>query len=178
MESLAISSSKSQNPGPTIGNSNPPSTSGTPRPSRPPSLHRSEIERTFSTSHVATLNHGSLSSSGSLESEKVVQLNNHNVSRSESSCCPNLASNTCTGMQYAEAKQSFTNTEVSECASSVEKSGESGEVSNSFDLGESRKTSLYRGSTGSEVSDESSSSFLSSVMYKPHKANDIRWEAI
>ncbi|KAK8676349.1 hypothetical protein V6N13_034399 [Hibiscus sabdariffa] len=163
MESLAISSSKSQNPGPTIGNSNPPSTSGTPRPSRPPSLHRSEIERTFSTSHVATLNHG---------------LNNHNVSRSESSCCPNLASNTCTGMQYAEAKQSFTNTEVSECASSVEKSGESGEVSNSFDLGESRKTSLYRGSTGSEVSDESSSSFLSSVMYKPHKANDIRWEAI
>ncbi|GMI86889.1 hypothetical protein HRI_002358200 [Hibiscus trionum] len=244
MESLAISSSKNQNPGSTIGNNNPPSTSGTPRPSRPPSPHRSENERAFSTSHVATLNHGvrivrhpngtigyqkhsfkpaddnveheelpnmskqcsdsskeksellgnkvvnkssfkhpiddhkSSSSSGSLESEKAVQLNNHNVSRSESSFCPNLASNTCIGTHYAEAKQSFTNTEVSELASSVEKSGESDEVSNSFDLGESRKTSLYRGSTGSDVSDESSSSFLSSAMYKPHKANDIRWEAI
>ncbi|MBA0666043.1 hypothetical protein Goklo_002500 [Gossypium klotzschianum] len=230
MESLVISSSKS----------NPPSTSGTPRPSRPPSPNRSEKERTVSTSHVATLNHGvrivrhpngsigyqkhsskpadgnvqheelpdtakqcsdsskgksekaenkssfihpiydhkSASSSGSLESEKVVQLNNHTVSRMEPSSCTNPALNMCTGTHYAEAKQSFTNTEVSECASSVEKSGESGEVSNSFDLGESRKTSLYRESTGSDVSDESSSSFLSSTVYKPHKANDIRWEAI
>ncbi|KAH1038652.1 hypothetical protein J1N35_040395 [Gossypium stocksii] len=230
MESLVISSSKS----------NPPSTSGTPRPSRPPSPNRSEKERTVSTSHVATLNHGvrivrhpngsigyqkhssksadgnvqheelpdmakqcsdlskgksekaenkssfkhpiddhrSASSSGSLESEKVVQLNNHTVSRMEPSSCPNPALNICTGTHNAEAKQSFTNTEVSECASSVEKSGESGEVSNSFDLGESRKTSLYRESTGSDVSDESSSSFLSSTVYKPHKANDIRWEAI
>ncbi|KAK8302160.1 hypothetical protein V6Z12_D04G069200 [Gossypium hirsutum] len=230
MESLVISSSKS----------NPPSTSGTPRPSRPPSPNRSEKERTVSTSHVATLNHGvrivrhpngsigyqkhsskpadgnvqheelpdtakqcsdsskgksekaenkssfkhpiydhkSSSSSGSLESEKVVQLNNHTVSRMEPSSCPNPALNMCAGTHYAEAKQSFTNTEVSECANSVEKSGESGEVSNSFDLGESRKTSLYRESTGSDVSDESSSSFLSSTVYKPHKANDIRWEAI
>ncbi|PPS06636.1 hypothetical protein GOBAR_AA14007 [Gossypium barbadense] len=230
MESLVISSSKS----------NPPSTSGNPRPSRPPSPNRSENEKTISTSHVATLNHGvrivrhpngsigyqkhsskpadgnvqheelpdaakqcfdsskgksekaenkssfkhpiddhkSASSSGSLESEKVVQLNNHTVSRMEPSSCPNPALNMCTGTHYAEAKPSFTNTEVSEYASSVEKSGESGEVSNSFDLGESRKTSIYRESTSSDVSDESSSSFLSSTVYKPHKANDIRWEAI
>lgn len=69
---------------------------------------------------------------------------------------------------YTEAKESFTNTEVSESLSGVEKS----------DVVESRKTSIYRGSTGSDVSDESSSSSLSSAIYKPHKANDIRWEAI
>ncbi|XAR51911.1 Non-specific serine/threonine protein kinase [Bertholletia excelsa] len=80
--------------------------------------------------------------------------------------------------QYTEAKQSFTNTEASECTSSAEKSGESREVSNSNDLVESRKTSIYRGSTGSDLSDESSSSSLSTTVYKPHKANDIRWEAI
>nr|GMC67212.1 protein kinase PVPK-1-like [Ipomoea batatas] len=40
------------------------------------------------------------------------------------------------------------------------------------------KTSVYRASTGSDVSDESSSSSLSSAVSKPHKANDTRWEAI
>lgn len=79
---------------------------------------------------------------------------------------------------YSEAKESFTNTEVSECTSSVEKSGESGEMKNSCDFNESRKTSICRGSTGSDVSDESSTSSLSHAMYKPHMANDIRWEAI
>lgn len=75
--------------------------------------------------------------------------------------------------QFTTHKESFTNTEVSE-----EKSLESGEVSNSCDYVESRKTSIYRGSTGSDVSDESSSSSFSSAVYKPHKANDSRWEAI
>jgi len=75
---------------------------------------------------------------------------------------------------FLEAKESFTNTGITECVS-VDKSVESGEVTNS---GESRKTSICRGSTGSDVSDESSISSLSSSMYKPHKANDVRWEAI
>ncbi|KAK4768553.1 hypothetical protein SAY87_003694 [Trapa incisa] len=66
-----------------------------------------------------------------------------------------------------ETKESFTNTEVSHSLSNVEKS----------DVVESRKTSIYRGSTGSDLSDESNSS-LSSLFYKPHKANDIRWEVI
>ncbi|OIV90326.1 hypothetical protein TanjilG_14724 [Lupinus angustifolius] len=80
---------------------------------------------------------------------------------------------------YLEAKESFTNTEVSEWASSVDKScDESGEVKNYRDFNESRKTSIYRASTGSDASDESSTNSLSSAMYKPHKANDIRWEAI
>lgn len=75
---------------------------------------------------------------------------------------------------FLEAKESFTNTGITECVS-VDKSVESGEVTNS---GESRKTSICRGSTGSDVSDESSISSLSSSLYKPHKANDVRWEAI
>ncbi|CAJ1782592.1 unnamed protein product [Sphenostylis stenocarpa] len=78
---------------------------------------------------------------------------------------------------YTEAKESFANTGVSECVS-VDKSVESGEVTNSCEFNESRKTSICRGSTGSDVSDESSTSSLSSALYKPHKANDIRWEAI
>ncbi|KAG5534800.1 hypothetical protein RHGRI_022795 [Rhododendron griersonianum] len=93
--------------------------------------------------------------------------------------CPSPQNSCYAASQYMEAKQSFTNTEVSEYANSVvEKSGESGEVSNSGDCVESRKTSIYRGSTGSDISDESSSSSLSSQVYKPHKANDTRWEAI
>jgi hypothetical protein len=128
----------------------------------------------------------SSNSSGSLESGSIVsgpseadagQLNNHIVSQSALSFCPSPSNSIYTATLYAEAKQSFTNTEVSEEASIVEKSVESGEVSNSYD-NESRKMSLYRGSTDSDISDESSSSSLSSALYKPHKANDIRWEAI
>ncbi|XLR65898.1 hypothetical protein S83_016570 [Arachis hypogaea] len=80
---------------------------------------------------------------------------------------------------YSEAKQSFTYTEISECGTSIDKSLESGiEVANSCDFNESRKTSICRASIGSDISDESSTSSLSSAMYKPHKANDKRWEAI
>ncbi|CAH9083688.1 unnamed protein product [Cuscuta europaea] len=43
---------------------------------------------------------------------------------------------------------------------------------------ESGKSSMYRGSTSSDLSDESSCSSFSSGANKPHKANDSRWEAI
>ncbi|KAJ0720001.1 putative protein kinase AGC-RSK-2 family [Helianthus annuus] len=46
------------------------------------------------------------------------------------------------------------------------------------DLVESGKSSMCRGSTSTDVSDESSCSSLSSNMNKPHKSNDSRWEAI
>ncbi|KAK8268581.1 hypothetical protein V6Z12_D11G074600 [Gossypium hirsutum] len=95
-----------------------------------------------------------------------IQLNNHIVSQSEPSICVSRSSSMCTRSLYAEAKQSFTNTEVSECASS----DESGEVS--------RKTSINRGSNCSDISEESSSSCSISAIYKPHQANDIRWAAI
>lgn len=95
------------------------------------------------------------------------------------SFCPSPQNSFYSATQYTEAKQSFSNTEVSECISStVDKSGESGDVSNSCDFVESRKTSFNRGSTGSDVSEESSSSSLNSATYKPHKANDTRWDAI
>lgn len=81
--------------------------------------------------------------------------------------------------QSIGSKDSFTITEASECQSSIEKLGESHDFSQSFDLVESRKVSSnYRESTGSDVSDESSSSSISSSMYKPHKVNDARWIAI
>ncbi|XP_073118509.1 serine/threonine-protein kinase D6PK-like [Henckelia pumila] len=46
------------------------------------------------------------------------------------------------------------------------------------DFVESGKSSLCRGSTSTDISDESSCSSFSSSVNKPHKANDLRWEAI
>ncbi|XP_048434816.1 protein kinase PVPK-1-like isoform X2 [Pyrus x bretschneideri] len=220
---------------PEVGN-NPPSTTGTARPSQPPSPKQSRSEGVLSpscvtahtysqeeflhmgkhyhSSHKGKLEHGGpndvlnksaetsylnkvsmleakssdknpvndCDSSRYLESRnhglvpyKVVagQKNSHFASH-----CASPQNSLYSASLYCEAKQSFTNTEVSECTSSVEKSVESGEVTNSCDLIESRTTSIYRGSTGSDVSDESSSSSLSNAMNKPHKANDIRWEAV
>ncbi|KAK9071689.1 hypothetical protein SSX86_008118 [Deinandra increscens subsp. villosa] len=85
----------------------------------------------------------------------------------------------CSNTQFTEAKESFTSTEVSEFSSIAEKSVENGQTSVSCDYDESNKTnSVYRGSTGSDLSDESSSSSYNSAIYKPHKQNDTRWEAI
>ncbi|KAG6720048.1 hypothetical protein I3842_03G038800 [Carya illinoinensis] len=126
-------------------------------------------------------------SSGLIESENSVlgpckggaaQVDSHLTSQSILTFSPSPQNSVYSVTLYSEAKQSFTNTEVSECMSSIEKFGDGVEVTNSCDFVESRKTSIYRGSTGSDISDESSSSSLSSAMYKPHKANDIRWEAI
>ncbi|XP_076954315.1 protein kinase PVPK-1-like [Bidens hawaiensis] len=83
---------------------------------------------------------------------------------------------------FTEAKESFSTelTEVSEFSSTLEKSVENGltSVSGEGDYDGSNKTSIYRESTGSDVSDDSSSSGYSSAVYKPHKQNDTRWEAI
>ncbi|XP_021728580.1 serine/threonine-protein kinase D6PK-like [Chenopodium quinoa] len=93
------------------------------------------------------------------------------------SYCPSPPNSFHSANQSIEAKDTIT--EASECHSSIEKSSESAENSQSFDFVESRKvSSAYRCSTGSDVSDESSSSSMSSTMYKPHKVNDVRWVAI
>lgn len=106
-------------------------------------------------------------------------LNGQLTSQSGISYCPSPQNSFYTATQYIEPKQSFSTTEViSECASSMGKSGGSGNVSNSCDISDSRKTSFYRGSTGSDISDESSSTSVGSTMYKPHQANDTRWDAI
>ncbi|KAI4350636.1 hypothetical protein L6164_005074 [Bauhinia variegata] len=187
-----------------------PSTSETPRPSRPP-LRSSRNHVASSTSHLtghhnygnATLGGGggggvlnktgesssrknvsAMDTNGMLESESfVIGSSKGRIDQTKGCCqsevtfCPSPQNSVYSTTAYSEAKQSFTNTEVSECVS-VDKSGESCEVTNSCDFNESRKTSICRGSTGSDVSDESSTSSLSSALYKPHKANDIRWEAI
>ncbi|KDP39299.1 hypothetical protein JCGZ_01056 [Jatropha curcas] len=67
---------------------------------------------------------------------------------------------------------------VSDGTSSLAKTSGSAKVSERADFVESGKSSVNRGSTSSDISDESTCSSLSSSINKPHKANDIRWEAI
>ncbi|PIN10119.1 putative serine/threonine protein kinase [Handroanthus impetiginosus] len=104
----------------------------------------------------------------SLPAEGAVDLFNSQLpSKSGVGNCPSPQNSFHSATQYMEAKQSFTTTDISE----------KGEVSNSCDFVESRKTSIYRASTESDISDESSSSSLSAIN-KPHKGNDMRWDAI
>ncbi|KAF5730461.1 hypothetical protein HS088_TW19G00050 [Tripterygium wilfordii] len=67
---------------------------------------------------------------------------------------------------------------LSDGTGSLAKTSESAKISDRADLLESGKSSICRGSTGTDVSDESTCSSLSSSANKPHKANDIQWEAI
>lgn len=117
-------------------------------------------------------------SSDILESDDSITKGVVDQTNTEITFCSSPQSSLYSTTVYSEAKESFTNTGINECVS-VDKSVESGgEVTNSCEFNESRKTSICRGSTGSDVSDESSISNLSSSLYKPHKANDIRWESI
>ncbi|CAH9135220.1 unnamed protein product [Cuscuta epithymum] len=76
------------------------------------------------------------------------------------------------GLSYNNRDDTFKESLVSRKAS------ESGKMSEHAEFMESGKSSMYRGSTSTDVSDESSCSSLSSSVNKPHKANDSRWEAI
>ncbi|KAJ0044658.1 hypothetical protein Pint_03802 [Pistacia integerrima] len=67
---------------------------------------------------------------------------------------------------------------VSDGTGSLAKTSGSAKTSDRADFVESGKSSICRGSTSSDVSDESTCSSLSSSVNKPHKANDVRWEAI
>ncbi|XP_049413685.1 serine/threonine-protein kinase D6PK-like [Solanum stenotomum] len=75
-------------------------------------------------------------------------------------------------------KDSSASAKVSDGASSIAKTSGSAKISDRADFIESGKSSICRGSTGTDVSEESTSSSLSSSVNKPHKANDSRWEAI
>ncbi|XP_071734983.1 protein kinase PVPK-1-like [Rutidosis leptorrhynchoides] len=91
---------------------------------------------------------------------------------------PSPQNSLCSNTHFTEAKESFS-TEVSEFASTYEKAIENGQISQPIDYLESNKSSsLYRGSTGSDFSDISSSSSYNSAIYRPHMQNDTRWEAI
>jgi len=75
-------------------------------------------------------------------------------------------------------KNSSVSAKVSDGTSSLAKTSGSAKISDRVDFVESGKSSMCRGSTSSDVSDESSCSSFSSSISKPHKANDLRWEAI
>ncbi|KAI4321726.1 hypothetical protein MLD38_035074 [Melastoma candidum] len=66
---------------------------------------------------------------------------------------------------------------TSEPSSTKGKSSGSTRASSQLEVNNSAKSSLCRGSVGSEMSDESTCSSLSSTN-KPHKGNDLRWDAI
>lgn len=80
--------------------------------------------------------------------------------------------------EYGNVKDSSVSAKVSDGASSLAKTSGSAKISDRLDFVESGKSSMCRGSTSSDVSDESSCSSFSSSINKPHKANDLRWEAI
>ena len=80
--------------------------------------------------------------------------------------------------EQGSGKNSRASTKVSDDTSSVTKTNESAKISDRADFVESGKSSMCRASTCSDVSDESTSSTISSSVNKPHKANDSRWEAI
>ena len=80
--------------------------------------------------------------------------------------------------EYGSVKDSSVSAKVSDGASSLAKTSGSAKISDRVEYVESGKSSMCRGSTSSDVSDESSCSSFSSSINKPHKANDIRWEAI
>ncbi|KAF8032096.1 hypothetical protein BT93_D1112 [Corymbia citriodora subsp. variegata] len=80
--------------------------------------------------------------------------------------------------EHGSVKNSSVSGKVSDGASSLTKTSGSGKVIDRVDFVESGKSSMCRGSTSSDISDESSCSSLSSSVNKPHKANDLRWEAI
>ncbi|XP_044496178.1 serine/threonine-protein kinase D6PKL2-like [Mangifera indica] len=80
--------------------------------------------------------------------------------------------------EYGSVKNSSVSAKVSDGASSLAKTSGSAKISDRVDLVESGKSSICRGSTSTDVSDESTCSSFSSSINKPHKANDLRWEAI
>jgi len=76
-------------------------------------------------------------------------------------------------------KDSSVSAKFSDGTSSLTKASGSTKVSGgNTDFVPSGKSSLYRASAGSDVSDDSTCSSICSSASKPHKSNDSRWEAI
>ncbi|XP_022716273.1 serine/threonine-protein kinase D6PKL2-like [Durio zibethinus] len=80
--------------------------------------------------------------------------------------------------EYGSVKNSSVSAKVSDGTSSLAKTSGSAKISDRLDYVESGKSSMCRGSTSSDVSDESTCSSFNSSISKPHKVNDLRWEAI
>ncbi|CAL0301079.1 unnamed protein product [Lupinus luteus] len=113
------------------------------------------------------------SASSSVLDKEVDQAVNENVGSQDSSIDHDKKTS-----EYGSVKNSPVSAKVSDGACSIAKTSGSAKISDRADFVESGKSSICRGSTGSDVSDESTCSSFSGSINKPHKANDIRWEAI
>uniref|UniRef100_A0A5B7A023 non-specific serine/threonine protein kinase n=1 Tax=Davidia involucrata TaxID=16924 RepID=A0A5B7A023_DAVIN len=80
--------------------------------------------------------------------------------------------------EHGTVKDGLASAKVSNGTSSLTNTSRGAKISDRADFVESGKSSMCRGSTSSDISDESTCSSLSSSISKPHKANDSRWEAI
>ncbi|CAL5073777.1 unnamed protein product [Urochloa decumbens] len=80
--------------------------------------------------------------------------------------------------QKSSTSDGFASAKVSDGTSSLRKTSGSATMSTRAEFTESGKSSMCRESTGTDISDESSCSSMSSATTKPHKGNDSRWEAI
>ncbi|TKY72283.1 Serine/threonine-protein kinase D6PKL2 [Spatholobus suberectus] len=105
--------------------------------------------------------------------DKVDRAANENIGSQESSIDQDKKTS-----EYGSVKNSSVSAKVSDGASSLGKTSGSAKISDRADFVESGKSSICRGSTSSDVSDESTCSSFSTSINKPHKANDLRWEAI
>ncbi|KAG8365167.1 hypothetical protein BUALT_Bualt18G0076100 [Buddleja alternifolia] len=109
-----------------------------------------------------------------VETTVEAKLLNHMRKGSVSSLAGNLDSTLSLGYPIADNEKK-TSAKVSDGA---RKTSGSAKISDRIDFLDSGKSSLCRNSTSTDVSDESSCSSFSSSISKPHKANDLRWEAI
>lgn len=80
--------------------------------------------------------------------------------------------------ECGSGKDSSVSVKVSDGRNSLAKTSGSAKISDRVEMVESGKSSMCRGSTSSDISDESTCSSFSSSISKPHKSNDLRWEAI
>ncbi|XP_022967063.1 serine/threonine-protein kinase D6PKL2-like [Cucurbita maxima] len=80
--------------------------------------------------------------------------------------------------ECGSGKDSSASAKVNDGTNSLAKTSGSAKVSDHVEMVESGKSSICRGSTSSDISDESTCSSFSSSISKPHKSNDLRWEAI
>ncbi|KAM7499016.1 hypothetical protein LguiA_023430 [Lonicera macranthoides] len=100
------------------------------------------------------------------------------VPTTKSSTVNGLTDQQKTPLNQETLKDRLVTAKVSDGASSLAKTSGGAKISGREDYVESGKSSMCRGSTSTDISDESTCSSLSSCVSKPHKANDSRWEAI
>ncbi|KAK3021546.1 hypothetical protein RJ639_046494 [Escallonia herrerae] len=119
-----------------------------------------------------------LDSSLSLGHPKEVPTNKHSTASETRGSIEGIADPEKKISGQESVKDSSASAKISDGASSLAKTSGSAKVSNQADFVESGKSSMCRGSTSTDLSEESTCSSFSSSISKPHKANDSRWEAI